>query len=614
MKKGLIALTTLFSICALASCGDSSTPQVVDTGLKGSEYVASLSSDDRSLLYDYGYIGSNLPDFSQYLGTDYYVKVNTADELIKALYDARVDYTTTMTKQLEFDYMVRNNVRKNETNWIRAITKGLYLKNEDGTYTKIPEDTPWDANDPVYTADLTYYEDSAYPDVEWTQTLNSPSKVHVIEICDDIDLGYKKLSTETKTDYASIVEKWDETKVDNMTRTTWYNNNIISRVAIERTTDLLIYSQNGAKITHGGFKINYDKNVVIRNLEFDEMWQWEDWNSSSAVKKLGDYDTVGWAYFKIGYSENIMIDHCKFGKSFDGQIDVANTYYNSLGTYTCAPYGATGGTAVHISYCDFTGGSDDEDGYLYQMMQKIEENYQAGGTNYCYYNALRKMGLTFEDILYGIAIPQKKGFLLGDSGTDVKYNKELRVSIANCRFKNIEDRIPKVRTGVAYMYNTVIDNHEYYEYREKFRELGVEGSLKAINSNWKCGMVSQGIVCGNGGSVCAQNVIFRGIYSVLKDNDSEITNNTGLPFTTAGGYRLINCSNQLKKDDPISTTDFSNASPGLLTESNFSFKTEDGNPPFTVKEKDLSTLDTYLATYVGTNNKMKQMFLTTSYN
>ncbi len=52
------------------------------------------------------------------------------------------------------------------------------------------------------------------------------------------------------------------------------------------------------------------------------------------------------------------------------------------------------------------------------MMDKIEQEYQSGKTNYLYYNKLRDSGITFEEILYGIAIPQKKGFLFGDSGNN----------------------------------------------------------------------------------------------------------------------------------------------------------------------------------------------------
>lgn len=145
----------------------------------------------------------------------------------------------------------------------------------------------------------------------------------------------------------------------------------------------------------------------------DEMWQWEDTSNPKQVK-IGDYDTFGWAYFKIGFSDNIWIDHCSFGKSFDGQIDVANPYYESLGTASSAPYNADGTSDVHISWCDFHAGDSSEDGYIYKMMKKIEDEYEAANgasTNNLYYKALRDAGLSFEQILKGIAIPQKRLFI-----------------------------------------------------------------------------------------------------------------------------------------------------------------------------------------------------------
>ncbi len=625
MKKTLLAISGFLSVLALCSCGKKEEPK------KTEDYVSTLTEAEQYSFYDFGYVNSNggMTDYTKYYNTDSYVKVSTADDFIKAISDAKVDYTNTLVEQKEFDYMVRNNVRKNETNWKRALTKGLYLKDENGNYNKIPVDTPWDPNDKVYTASLVYYEDSAYPDVTYSQTLNKESKVHVIEITNDINLSYKEYQTTTKETYSNILEKWDYTKMSKMTPTKWYNDNPVSRISIENTSDLLIYSKNGAKLTCAGFKVNYCKNIAIRNLEFDELWQWEDFNDKNAEIKLGDYDTVGWAYFKIGYSENILIDHCKFGKSFDGQIDVANTYYESLGTYQNAPYGATGGSAVSISFCDFSAGSDDKDGYIYKMMQRIEDDYKNGGGMYQYYNALRDIGLSFEDILYGIAIPQKKGFLLGDSGTDVKYNKELRVSFSNCKFTNIEDRLPKVRTGEVVMYNCIVDNNQYMEYRTKLRAIGNYGTgvnglqreLQNINKAWKCALVSQGIVCGNGGSFYASNVIYRGIEQFLKNNDEEITNNTGLDINLNGTYKLVNCSYQANKDsDVVLMTDGLpsqlsnlNVSQSKLT-SNFKWRTDNELSPFEIKGTDLNNLESLLSGSigVGTNNKVKLGWLKTS--
>ncbi len=391
--------------------------------------------------------------------------------------------------------------------------------------------------------------------------------------------------------------------------------NGISQIKVENTSNLLIYSKNGAKITHAGFKLTSDTNVVFRNLQFDEMWQWED----APVKtsgKIGDCDWFGWAYFKISFCGYIWIDHCTFGKSYDGQIDYSNPVYDAnAGVAFRAPYGATGPNGLHISWCNFNAGSDDPDGYLYKMMAKIEEDYQNGETNCLYYKALRDGGISFEDILYGIAIPQKKGFLCGDSGNgkeDYDYNLSLQISFANCMFKNLEDRLPKLRGGNAYMYNCIVDSTEYISYRANLSSQGAASKVAAVNSGWKCALVSQGIVCGNGGSFKAENCVFKGIQNLLKNNDSG--GNDGR--TVNGGYQLVNCSYQPTATAAVSTTDFPNSSSSTLKTENFSWHTPDGEAPFTISAVELDELEDFLANEkygAGVTVDLKERLLKSKY-
>jgi pectate lyase len=336
------------------------------------------------------------------------------------------------------------------------------------------------------------------------------------------------------------------------------------------------------------------------------MWQWED-APASTTSKIGDYDWFGWAYFKISFCGYIWIDHCTFGKSYDGQIDYSNPVYNAnAGTAFRAPLDADGGNGLHVSWCSFNAGSDDESGYLYKMMTAIEESYQKGESAYLYYNKLRDGGASFEEILYGIAIPQKKGFLCGDnakfSGSydnadDYNYNLKLCVSFGNCRFINLEDRLPKLRGGNAYIYNCIVDGTQYYSYRTKLQSLGASSLVAAVNSSWKCGLVSQGIVCGNGGSVMAENCIFKGVQYLLKNND---TNNSA-PYSY-GGYCLVNCSYQQSAtsaeyigSSSEAGNKFTNATTSILSTANFAWHTSDGSAPFEVTPIDLTALSTTLA-------------------
>ena len=547
--------------------------------LKDYLYLASGSEAQQANFYQNGFVKDKMPDYSKYKD-DAYVQVKTADELLNAIYNARIDYISTYDQIIGTNgYVIRKNVRT-ATNWPRALQKGLYLKKSDGSFEKIPEDTPWDPNDTVYTADLTYYEDSEYVDVTLKQTLNKDATVHVIEIMNDIDLGYNKLSDTAKAlgivgNYCSAYQ----TAIDNdeapFSYTSFLTENGISEIKISNTNNLLIYSKNGAKITHAGFSVESCDRVTFRNLEMDELWQWEDTPTLTPNFTCGDMDVFGWAYFKISYAGYIWIDHCTFGKSYDGQIDVSNPYYYAKTNAFRAPYGKpttydennSGG--VHISNCKFNSGSDDKDGYLYKMMEEIEADYQKSLNNsdyackFLYYKTLRDVyKLSFDDILYGIAIPQKKGFLLGDSSESKEdysyhFNKYLKVSFANTTFVNLEDRIPNVRGGLAYLYNCVVDNSKYFKYRTILINAGARSidtlypytdDKGKVHYPFKLALVSQAIIGGYGASICAENCIFIGISSLVKNNNKY--ENYSITVEQMGaGYRLVNC---IWYNDPMS--------------------------------------------------------------
>ena len=491
-----------------------------------------------------GYVKGKIGDFTQYENTAAYRTVSTAEEFLSAVVDAKCHYVNTWDEAAE-----------------------TYTQEPAAGYT---EQTMW-------------------------------GSVRVIEITQDLNLGYYTLSDAAKksgivSDYANNLPKW----TDYLTNFDSVLENGISQIKVENTSNLLIYSKNGAKITHAGFKLTSDDNVVFRNLQFDELWQWEDAPVKDTAN-IGDYDWYGWAYFKIAFCGYIWIDHCSFGKSYDGQIDYSNPVYNAnAGTAFRAPLGADGNNGLHISWCNFNAGSDDENGYIYKEMQKIEEEYKNGNSTHLYYKALRDAGATFEQILYGVAIPQKKGFLCGDDAKytddDYNFNLKLQVSFANCKFTNLEDRLPKLRGGNAYMYNCIVDSSQYYAYRTQLRSLNAANAVSKVNSKWKCGLVSQGIVCGNGGSVKAENCIFRGIDSLLKNNDSK----NSQPYVN-GGYEIVNClyqrgANEAEYIGSSSDTSnkFTNSTTNTLKTEFFGWHTAEGQQPFTVSAIALEELEEYL--------------------
>lgn len=474
-----------------------------------------------------GYLDGKVEDFTKYENTSAYVKVTNAKELAEAINNAKYTYTNNWNSQT-------NNVE---------------------------------------------------------QVLTKEGSVHVIEIMNDINLGFNVIGDAAKANgIITNYIKSGQTPTSKMVK-----ENGISQIKVENISNLLIFSKNGAKLTHAGFKLTSCHNVVFRNLEMDELWEWED-SAIASPQKIGDYDKFGWAYFKISHSGQIWIDHMTFGKSYDGQIDYANPVSNTEKTKFRLAYGSDGTNGLHISFCNFNAGSDDKDGYLYKMMEDIEKEYQEGKTNYLYYNALRDSGISFEEILYGMAIPQKKGFLLGDNADygsdDYNYNLELRVSFNSCKFINFADRIPKVRGGNCYMYNCLADSSQYYKYRSILKDKNADQAVKTVNSTWKAALVSQGIVLGCGAYVRVENTIYRGIVELAKNNDN-IVNNSGFIDLINFSYQLSDTSDIRFGSTRGEKPEFKFTAPALCVP-NTEWPKENGNKPFEISTISLDELEEYL--------------------
>ncbi len=632
IKKILLPLSALL---LLASCSSPADPNNKDPEPEGEKETYNELDDMEKIQYSAGGVIENkLESFEKYKNTESHIKVKNENEFLDAIHKAKNTYTTVL--------------------------------NNDGTLT---------------------------------QTVNEASNVHIIEIENDLDLGYNKIKDYAIQKEYSFVKNWAEGFGDTSFDFYSYDPLVesgIGQIEISRLKDVLIFSKNGSKIIHGGFKINSCNNVAIRNLKFDEIWQWEDSKSDSPTKTIGDYDVWGWAYFKIGFSDNIWIDHCEFGKSYDGQIDVSNPTYNTPSTYSSAPLNGSGFENVHISFCNFNAGSDDQNGYIYKMMSEIEADYQLWKSNpdgyqettdTCrYYRSLREIGASFEDILYGAAIPQKKGFLLGDTGNsaggqllteditfkagktyykvgsyepsngrakkggalvagtdyqvgdviaDRKYtvynvylgkdveisdyfeiitpgpdyynNLNLKVSFNSCIFKNIEDRLPNLRGGIAYFYNSIIDASQYHEYEKKNSLQNCKSLIgsKASNGKYKLALVSQAGISVIGGSIYADTVIYKGYNELMKNNN--IIFEGQYADLDNSGYKLVNVlyskDSLLLKGSTGSTNPFSAVcKTNHLSPNYFSFHNDQEQLPFTITQanNELTTadgLDMYFTAY-----------------
>ena len=130
----------------------------------------------------------------------------------------------------------------------------------------------------------------------------------VVEIMNDLDLGWNEIPAAAQV-MPFVANNPAQTHPVLMTTG-------VSKIYIDGFNGLTIFSANGAKIKHASLDVKYSSNLIIRNLEFDELWEWDE-----ATK--GNYDKNDWDYLTIeGASTKVWVDHCTFHKAYDGVLDV----------------------------------------------------------------------------------------------------------------------------------------------------------------------------------------------------------------------------------------------------------------------------------------------------
>ena len=314
-------------------------------------------------------------------------------------------------------------------------------------------------------------------------------KVSVIEICEDMYLGYQELALtdeeRVRYHFVSPHEKPHR----------GYTNPVleqsgISKIDVADTEGLTIFSQNGATLYHCEWKLTRpSRDIVFRNLVFDEMWQWDE---------AGTHKESGWTFIKVNGAADVWIDHCTFTIAADGNIDIEN-----------------GSDGVTISWCKIglsaqeaedLGGISDSVGYM-------EQRYQSGelSADSRYYK-LREGGATPEEIMAYTAY-HSKCHLVGSGdkdyvdGTDAEGNRiadgnaNLELTLAWNYYQNIGQRVPMIRQGRGHMINCYLDDSTHARAaaaNEIFSKYGSYTFSRALNAR-------------NGASIGADTCVFRDV-------------------------------------------------------------------------------------------------------
>ena len=310
-----------------------------------------------------------------------------------------------------------------------------------------------------------------------TKIKNSKGVPSVIEITSDINLGYNEI--ENKTAYAtSILAPHNEPLLSDTLKKSG-----VSKVYLQDITNLTIFSNNASSIKHAALDIKQSSNVIIRNIKFDELWEWDEATS-------GDYDVNDWDYMTIeNGSTGIWVDHCTFFKSYDGVVDIKTDASHNT------PMNIT------ISWCQFMPGSEN-DTFFNEVMTQLESNPGA----YPYYKSLLDSGMSkqqIRDYAYG----QKKTHLLGQND-EAETNTNLHVTFANNYYYDSMDRMPRVRFGTAHVYNCVMDAQYLFDAR-----------MSITNKDAAKHIVSNGASSTCDAKVLLENCYMNGIINALNSGN-----------------------------------------------------------------------------------------------
>jgi pectin methylesterase-like acyl-CoA thioesterase/pectate lyase len=425
--------------------------------------------------YEYGSYGpgyainANRPQISK----------KKADEMIKINYlgwdpysvfsAVGINYAGNVTTKAEQKYVITQYI-SDTYNENDGDDTGLYKYNVEG-YAASAGVT---GGGNLLEESKNYYKaGSAEEFLDAIKSVKASGRASVIELTADIALGDREV--EGYSEYKSFItahKNYPITHPDLI-------RSGVSMLKLAGMSNLTIYSKNGAKITHTCIDITGSDNIIIRNIKFDELWEWDDETS-------GGYDRNDWDYMTIEKgSSNIWIDHCTFYKAYDGVIDIKtpSAYSN-----------------ITISWCEFLPASDGGT-FFDNMMNAMKANPDG----YAYYKHLLESGMTHEQIC-NYAYGQKKTHLLGQRDEDTS-SKNITVTFANNYYKDSMDRMPRLRFGTAHVYNCIMDAQNLRNYR-----LDIE---KTAGSEYAQKIVSNGASSNCGAHMLLENCYMSGMTNVL---------------------------------------------------------------------------------------------------
>jgi len=325
---------------------------------------------------------------------------------------------------------------------------------------------------------------------------NKTGGIKVIEIMNDLDLGWNEIGTAVQTLGSTPFSAAATPQLHPRLITTG-----VSKMDIKyKNGGLTIFSANGATIRHCTFNIKSTHNIIVRNLKFDEMWEWDE-----ATK--GQYDKNDWDFIDLangGDVYDIWIDHCTFTKSYDGILDMK-----------------AGSTNVTLSWCKYTGddGATNPNSFVWQQINSLESNRTA----YAFYNFLRNNGFSTADIVTVIQ-GHDKTHLMGSNDKDPN-NVNLSATFHHLWMHNCWDRaVPRLRAGNVHDFNNYVDDTGALAAKRlrDARQLAMSNaSSNTLKNTYSFSPPLNGSISTEAGAILVEKSVYIDCLTPLRNNQTD---------------------------------------------------------------------------------------------
>jgi pectate lyase len=334
-----------------------------------------------------------------------------------------------------------------------------------------------------------------YTATDLANALNSKT-VKIIEIMTNLNLGYNEIEASAKA--ASEPFRADNPPLLHPVLLVTG----VSVIDIQKKNGLTIFSANGATIKHAHFNPKNSGNIIIRNLKFDELWEWDE-----ATK--GQYDKQNWDFITVGDAgtvTNLWIDHCTFTKAYDGVVDIVK-----------------GSSGITISWCKYMGddGYTNTNSFVWQQLNSLESNK----TSYAMYNFLRVNGFSEYDI-FSIIQGHDKTHLIGPNDLDPE-NALHTVTLHHEWFINPGDRLPRLRAGNVHDFNIFVDDTQAIvanRMRTAVQNAMSTANQNTLNNTYDFNNYLNGSISTESGAMLVEKSVYIDCLYPLRNNQTDPSN------------------------------------------------------------------------------------------